>query len=494
MLKARNILVIFILNYLLIFLFCCFIDLIIVGTKANEVALLVQTAGDMALEQVQATDDFFVTGKGYLLSTDGSSLTGNDNGYKINVLSTSGNYVKTDVFEAYTNQSDIGNIYNSLYGGNKINNFINENKGVLRIQTLVGIQDTFNGTNLLKWYNIPTIAQLGTDTVASNAGFLADIKSGDRAIDQTDFTKIKQMYELGSSAKKTYVGGSQVDYYLTPLSLGITYINEDLLQAFYMNNLDLLMRSKYANNGKNLKTEEGGYGVYKTEMYPQLVDVSTIETLNPINNGSVTLVRGQRVVGTKSDFEFYKGLKPKVEYVVIDMYNQTGGYEDAMLRRILGSRFTNNDTGAFRGYTPTEITGRKLKDTEILSIDAQKTLTGTTSEPDTSFDHKYIVVAKVTFYADFIVPYSSVTLREMRGRIRDSEDSMTDRDLFNPFKNSVINSGDIEPIIGNYVDIENETFFEDVGDTAKVYNGFTRLDPRLNSDAYCYTTYFAVTP
>ena len=113
---------------------------------------------------------------------------------------------------------------------------------------------------------------------------------------------------------------------------------------------------------------------------------------------------------------------------------------------------------------------------------------------DTSFDHKYIVIAKVTFYADFIVPYSSPTLREMRGRIVDSDDTMTERDLFNPFRNSVINSGDIEPIIGNYVDIENETQLASVGDTAKVYNGFTRMDPRLNSDAYCYTTYFAVTP
>ena len=491
MFKARNILVIFILNYLLIFLCCCFIDMIIVGMKANEVALLVQTAGDMALDQVQATDDFFVSGKGYLLSTDGNSVVGNNGGYKINVLSTTGNYKKTNLFEAYTNQSDIGNIYNSLYGGNKINNFINENKGVLRIQSLVGVQDTFEGSNLLLWYNVPTIAQLGTDSIASNAGFLTDIRTGNRAVDQSKFTQIKQMYELGASGKKTNVGGNQIDYYLTPLSLGITYINEDLLQALYMNNLDLLMRSKYANNGRNLKTEDGGYGVYKSQLYPQLVDADNLGTLNPINNGSVTLLRGQRVSGTKSEFEFYKGLKPKVEYVVVDMYNQTGGKEDTMLRRVLGSRFTNNSNGALNN---TLLTGRKLKEVESLAIQNMKVLTGTTSASDTTFDHKYIVVAKVTFYADFIVPYSSPTLREMRGRIVDSDDTMTERDLFNPFRNSVINSGDIEPIIGNYVDIENETQLSSVGDTAKVYNGFTRMDPRLNSDAYCYTTYFAVTP
>lgn len=496
MLKAKNIIIIFLLNYLLIFLCCCFIEIIMVGNKANEVALLVQTAGDMALEQVQATDDFFVSGKGYLLSTDGNSLSDNQGGYKINVLSTSGNYVKTNVFEAYTNQSDIGSIYNSLYGGGKINNFIEDNRGVLRIQTLVGVQDTFDGTNLLKWYNIPTISQLGTDSVASNAGFLADIISGEKAIDQTDFTQIKQMYELGNSGKKINVGGNIIDYYLTPLSLGITYINEDLLQAFYMNNLDLLMRSKYATNGKNLKTEEGGYGVYKTEMYPQLVDEDTLSTLNPINNGSVTLVRGQRYSGTNSAYEFYKGLKPKVEYVVVDMYNQSGGKEDAMLRRVLGSRFTNNDNGAFKDpINNTLITGKKLKETEISSITNQKTFTGTTASSDTTFDHKYIVVAKVTFYADFIIPYSSVTLREMRGRIVDSEDEMTERYLFKPFAHSVINSASISPIIGNYVDIENETelSFED---KSKVYltPAKTRLDSRLNSDAYCYTTYFAVTP
>ena len=459
MLKAKNIIIIFLLNYLLIFLCCCFIEIIMVGNKANEVALLVQTAGDMALEQVQATDDFFISGKGYLLSTDGNTISDNNGGYKIN-------------------------------------DFIENNKGVLRVQTLVGIQETFNGVNLLKWYNIPNISQLGTDSVASNAGFLADIVSGEKATDQSDFSQIKQMYELGSSAKKTNVGGNIIDYYLTPLNIGITYINEDLLQAFFMNNLDLLMRSKYATNGKNLKTEEGGYGVYKTEMYPQLVDEDTLSTLNPINNGSVTLIRGQRLTGTNNAYEFYKGLKPKVEYVVVDMYNQSGGKEDAMLRRVLGSRFTNNDNGAFKNPAgKTLITGAKLKETESAAIQGQKELTGTTAISDTTFDHKYIVVAKVTFYADFIIPYSSVTLREMRGRIVDSEDEMTERYLFKPFSHSVINSASISPIIGNYVDIENETdlSFED---KAKVYltPARTRLDSRLNSDAYCYTTYFAVTP
>ena len=132
--------------------------------------------------------------------------------------------------------------------------------------------------------------------------------------------------------------------------------------------------------------------------------LSLISTLNPINNGSVTLVRGQRYSGTNSAYEFYKGLKPKVEYVVVDMYNQSGGKEDAMLRRVLGSRFTNNDNGAFKDpINNTLITGKKLKETEISSITNQKTFTGTTASSDTTFDHKYIVVAKVTFYADFII-------------------------------------------------------------------------------------------
>ena len=33
------------------------------------------------------------------------------------------------------------------------------------------------------------------------------------------------------------LNNSPVSYYLTPLSLGVTYINEELLQAFFMNNL-----------------------------------------------------------------------------------------------------------------------------------------------------------------------------------------------------------------------------------------------------------------
>ena len=68
MLKARNILLIFILNYFAILLVCCLLEIIFITNNAQEAQLLMRTAADMALEQIQATDDYFTSGGGYIMN------------------------------------------------------------------------------------------------------------------------------------------------------------------------------------------------------------------------------------------------------------------------------------------------------------------------------------------------------------------------------------------------------------------------------------------
>ena len=93
MLKAKNIVIIFVLNYLLILLVCCLLEIIFISNHAQQAQLLMRTAADMALEQVQATDDFFVTGGGYLLEDSKS--------YKLHVC-TGSTFEKVDLFPAFT--------------------------------------------------------------------------------------------------------------------------------------------------------------------------------------------------------------------------------------------------------------------------------------------------------------------------------------------------------------------------------------------------------
>ena len=89
MLKAKNIVIIFILNYLLILLVCCLLEIIFISNHATQAQLLMRTAADMALEQVQATDDFFVSGGGYLLE--------DPKAYKLHVC-TGSTFQRLDLF------------------------------------------------------------------------------------------------------------------------------------------------------------------------------------------------------------------------------------------------------------------------------------------------------------------------------------------------------------------------------------------------------------
>lgn len=485
MLKAKNIIIIFIVNYLVILLVCCFLEFILIGSKAQEIQIMMSTAADMALEQVQATDDFFITGKGYIM--DGDKLATNVSPYQMNVLGTNGKYKKVNIFEAVTGKSTLSEIYSSIYSPNKIGDYIRENPNVLAVDFTAGWVD--NGPiadgvpNKVNWFKIPVLAHLG-DTINQEEAKKIYNMDGTLVSNTRIISEIWDMYDLKGSRKSTSLNDVATEYYLTPINVGITYINEDLLQAFFMNNLELLMRSKYTQRDNyNLNKEENGYGVLKTAFYPELVDTTTLSSQNPINNGSFTLLRGERMGSTDMSIEMFKGITPKIEYVVIDMYDNK--YND-ILQLIFGSKTTN--IGVDTDFKGKEITGKLLKDMNQSSIDLMKNVTGEYSD---AFEHKPIVVAKVTFYADFIVPYSTMSLREMRGRVENGD--IGGRTLFNPFAYSQVNIENVEAIDENYVDIAAETLFENYGEYAgKLYKGANNLGS--NGSAVMYTTYFAVTP
>lgn len=508
MLKAKNIIIIFIVNYLLILLACCFLELIFIGSKAQEVQLLMRTAADMALEQVQATDDFFTTGGGYIM--DGNVLATDVTPYQLNALGMNGKYKQVNMFEAVTGKKDLGEIFKTVYSPAKIQGFIDKNPNSLEISFTAGVVEHSNsGTSSFgnndvydtqislntNWYQVPMLAQLGRDIVGNKARFIYKM-DGNKVISSTSnandpISQIWTMYDLENAERDMKLNNSEVHYYLTPLSLGITYINEDLLQAFFMNNLELLMRSKYVTRADyNLNSEECGNGILKGGFYPELTDTKTLQSLNPINNGSFSLLRGQRMGSTDMSIELYKGIMPKIEYLVIDMYsddNDSNSVQNQLLQQIFGPRFSEDSENA--AFSRRAVTGKLLKEMNAESIQNMKELT----KGGDIYNHKPIIVAKVTFYADFIVPYSTVSLREMRGRI--DNNTINGRTLFNPFSYSQVNIESVQPISGNYVDINSPTLLEQYpAYSNKIYNenGVNRLGG--NSDAMAYTTYFAVTP
>ncbi len=511
MLKAKNIVIIFILNYLLILLACSFLEIIFISNHAQTAQLLMRTAADMALEQVQATDDFFVTGGGYLLENQGS--------YKLNVC-TGTRFEQVDLFPSFTgltnSVSDIGNIYTKLYGGGKMKKFI-EDSSILNLRFITGYTQPPLGidsdTNILvtNWYHVPKIYQMGKDILGVDDGSILNnflslgipiYNSGSK---QADVDAIMSMYELNNATKKAYDSlGNEINYYYTPISLGITYINEDLLQALFINNIDLLMRSKYTQNSSyDLSSAECGNGIWCGSFYKELVDTDSLSAWNPINNGAFTFLRGTQVSGTSQGAMFFEGtVKPKIEYIVLDMYNNSD-LNNEMLQQVLGPRFTNSsDSDVDARYKGQTLTGGLLKDIDKESIEYLETIIYGAPNSSSPLNHKPIVIAKVTFYADFIIPYSTVSLREMRGREQD--DIINGRLLFDAFSNAPTDGTFY--LDNNYVDLEIRTLLSDGSvnpDWEKLYPSeyyddigleVKRLGGNYHSDALMYTTYFAITP
>ena len=161
--------------------------------------------------------------------------------------------------------------------------------------------------------------------------------------------------------------------------------------------------------------------------------------------------------------------------------------------------FSDSVTAA--NYAGKVITGSLLREIDAESVDTYEKIIYGTPQYNSPIDHKPMVVAKVTFYADFIIPYSTVSLREMRGR--ESDNNISGRLLFDAFANSPTDGK--SHIDDNYVDLEIRTLMVANGvegwDTIypdEYYNDIgmkvNRLNGNYHSDAMSYTTYFAVTP
>lgn len=555
MLKAKNIVIIFILNYLLILLVCCLLEIIFISNHATQAQLLMRTAADMALEQVQATDDFFVSGGGYLLDSPSA--------YKLHVC-TGSSFQSLDLFPCFTGveggdtASSVESIYTKMYGGGKMTKFINDSlsngSSVLSLSFVAGYtQPPFEYTmpvsvpvdtngdgladstetvviedssNILttNWYYVPKIFQMGNDitglssmdykdfTKDLNVVYRNSVVGGEyQSSKDLDIAGIWNMYELNQSKKITYnSAGTPINYFFTPISLGITYINEELLQALFINNIDLLMRCKYTNlENYDLNSERCGSGVLRGAFYPELADTESLADWNPINNGAFTFLRGPQLSGTGMGAQLFEGtVKPKIEYIVIDMYNNDPK-NNQVLQQVLGPRFTEDtmnsgyfsDSVTAANYAGKVITGSLLREIDAESVDTYEKIIYGTPQYNSPIDHKPMVVAKVTFYADFIIPYSTVSLREMRGR--ESDNNISGRLLFDAFANSPTDGKN--HIDDNYVDLEIRTLMVANGaegwDTIypdEYYNDIgmkvNRLNGNYHSDAMSYTTYFAVTP
>lgn len=453
MLKAKNIMIILILNYLLIVVFCSFSELLFISNKATNVQLMIRTAADMALEQVQATDDFFLPSDGFMLDSSTSA-------YTINAPYRAGEgYIPVPAFQAITDKTSKLDIFESMYGNGKMNTYIQNVAGnVLDITVSAGYW-RYNAVNPsasnLTWYKIPRIAQMGLNISGGSAKRVYNSAGQKISLSSEIVDEIWETYELDKHQKLAYHGdGTIEDYFMTPLSLGITYINEEALQYFFMNNMELLMRSKYVTSGISLNTQLGGDGLLEGSTFNSYIDKSRIDSVNPINNGEFTLLRGNEYYSSNTEALLYEGVKPTIRYKVIDLYDNTPE-NDKLLKLIFGA-----NTGIYTS---------KAEYFKSLDSDVRDPATGL------PYENKPIVVAEVTFYADVIIPYTTLPLREMRAK--ESESNELQRLYYGDNGGPVVRKD-------NYIDIVR-TGLLSTGKSSTLYN---------TSDVMQYTRLFAVAP
>lgn len=425
MLKAKNIIILFCLNYILVVIASLFIESAMLSNKATEMQSMIQTAADMALEQLQVSDDFFIQDNSYYGET-------RVNEYKVKMPSdTEGKFKTVNMFKALTGETDKVEIYKKMFVADDFNAWL----GTASKVKVMAADFSSGGIN---WYFVPTVWQMGYSDLNMNL-----IANGD-------------MHKIKAVSGSNKIGGDTAallspegfaqdynwlrierpsGYCLSPIALGVTYINKEYLQELFINNMDLLMRSQYSGL-------ELGDGIAKGSTYSSWVDNTSLAYYNPINNGKFTLLRGTRETHNVDGINVstYSGIRqPDIEYKVIDMYDSLN---DDLLLTLFGS--TANE----------------------LKSDARRYLPNGAVAADGR-----IVVAKVTLYANVVVPYESLVIRELRG-MADASGSIDTLEL------GVATDAGVERNNGkwNFLDV----------------NIWNTNDP--SDYCYEYTTYFAVTP
>lgn len=374
MLKARNIIIILCVNYLIMAFLSVILEMRSIASKAAEIDSMMTTAADMALEQVQFVDEFMAHG-------------GRDQ-YTMMMPSSAGNgFVLEDAFLGIYGidsslDSNRDNIFSKLYETPELRDLATRTGPMRRAVRYYA--NPMNPDQNMAWYYVPRLAQMGLDVLPNVPGVrgIKDVSGAYISPEAAD--RLFSDYDYESHIKLS----AGAEYSNTPVNLGVTYLNKDFLSTTFINNMDLLMRRKYS---ANLNTEAGGNGVLKGVTYTDKMN-GDLSAYNPINNGSFTILRGARNP-SGGGVDTFKGVTPNIEYKVIDMYDPAN---DTMLSSLFGA---NKE-------------GMSSKAEYLKSLDSE-VIDPATGVP---YQKKPIVVAKVSFYLDVVVPYYSIIARDLASR------------------------------------------------------------------------------
>lgn len=482
--RYKHIITMIILTYATSLILSGFVENLYMYEKVSQLNFIMRTAGDMALEQTQITDDFFKPKDSFVVQDRLADADNQHKDFKIKVPNDSNTkFEEASLYREYTGVENKGAIYDRIYsadGSAFKQQLDSKDTGALTKDKIKKIKTPIikinSSTGALDTVFIPTLAQMGIENNQTYKNEIIDSKKGitgnfQHYISTSDLQGMNKElikgYELNRVTKMSELDGKDIDYYLTPLSLGITYLDKDLLQLLFINNVNLLMRAKYYNNMQDGRGYIGN-GVLRGQTFADAVDTSAARIdANYINNGVISAEVGSPSPGHGRLRQGSSKSNEQVEirYKVIDMYNNEN---ERILKEVLGvipqKQLTDFRVSKYGDY--------------YKALDLKDRQNGTTVTQLT----KPIVVAEVKFKLNTIIPYSTLGMRELRAYSRPNDAGVKPRNLFR-MNESQYNT------TKNYLDMRpmqiNGTITPSLQADGRPHDG-----PRLVE----YTRLFAITP
>lgn len=225
---------------------------------------------------------------------------------------------------------------------------------------------------------------------------------------------------------KSVVSGGSTQYYLTPFSLGVTYVPVEVLKPTFLANLDTLVRLQKIGGGNIEQMSEaaifasfdGADGCVPTSVYEN----STTST-NHISSSSSIINDGL----VEYDLDT---VSVKVDYFVVDFYDEAN---KDIVSEILGSLGGFNFDGSHIGLSQQEI----LKST-VNSLKASDT-----GKYGINYVNGNRVVAKATVRMKCYIPYQSSIMQWLCRRDWDgTSDNHYSIRMWEPSSGEVVRSED----------------------------------------------------
>lgn len=293
--------------------------------------------------------------------------------------------------------------------------------GSTSFNSIKNINDPDKGRFKTGWENYYTVK--GT---TGSANIIGDSKTRVcEMLDSLDYSKYQKVSTIGAG---TTSGGNWYDwepspsgdnlyYYLTPTSLGLTYIDPNVLDVMFHSNMDLLVRSKFLQQtGSTVSTNSSYSPIISNVYYPvkNAIETDTFWAENVVNDGSFYYLRGKYDADNQIYTHNGKTLpKPKIEYIYYnfsaeDIKNctKTALKTDSSAE----SKLYNKNVGVSGNLGLTNVERAELNNLLALAINPGTTIERLINRYSGSEDYN-LIIAKVTFYADIAYPYITSQMR-----------------------------------------------------------------------------------